>query len=137
MKNLACGGIPVCLAAAAFVVVGLFLPASAAPAPVQHQKSVDVSVSVVGNIEDVDQDEIEKLVEGMLEAGHIAVTDEDGPDVIEMHIAIALDDDGHGYAIHIEAGAWKGGGDIDDIDQIDEFLHTEVTEFEETIEHDE
>ena len=137
MNITAHGRLPVCLAAAVFVVAALFSSASAAPAPAQHHKSVDVSVSVVGNLEGVDQKDVEDLVEHLLEQGHVAVTDEDGPDVIELHIVIALDDDGQGFAIHLEAGAWKDGGDIDSIDQLDEFLQTEVTEFEETIDHDE
>jgi hypothetical protein len=126
----------VCLAAAVLVAVGVFTPASAAPAPADH-KSVDVSVTVVGDIDDVDEGEVEALAEHLLEAGHIAVTDDDGPDVIELHITIALDDDGHGFAIHFEAGAWKQDADINEISELEHVVQVEVTEFEETIDDDE
>ena len=115
--------------ASLFVLLGgVATPARAA------DKQVDVSVTVTGNIEGVTDKDVEDLCEHLLEAAHVAVTDGDGPDVIELHLAIHIDDDGEGFSIAFAAGAWSDTAEVESADQLDEVLTTEIHEFVE-VEH--
>jgi hypothetical protein len=115
--------------AAAFVLLGgIATPALAA------EKQVDVSVTVTGNVEGITEAEVESLAEGLLAGASVAVTDGDGPDVIELHLNIHIDEDGQGYSIHFEAGAWSADQDFESEDDLDEILTAEFHEFIE-VEH--
>jgi hypothetical protein len=111
------------LAAALFLLGNTAAPARAA------DKQVDVSVTVTGNIEGISDQEVEDLCEHLLEAAHVAVTDGDGPDVIELHLAIHIDEDGEGFSIAFAAGAWSDTAEVESADDLDEVLTTEIHEF--------
>ena len=129
MMSLLTPGIRVFAALAAFVLIGgLASPARAA------DKQVDVSVTITGNIEGITEQHVEELTEHLLEAAHVAVTDSDGPDVIELHLTIHIDEDGQGFQIAFAAGAWSDTAECDGPDDLDEVLTTEVHEFVE-VEH--
>lgn len=117
------------------LVSTLLGPAKAAP--LQRETNVDVTVSVSGNIEGISAEDVEDLAEHLLEQASIAVTDEDGPDTIVLHLEIVVDDDGEGYEIHFAAAGWSDSVDIDSFDELDEILTTEIHEFVEVVEDEE
>lgn len=128
MKRLGFSGRRAVLAVLAALVLFPTLPANAAPA---GGKRVDVTVEVRGNLEGVDPAAVEDIAEDLFEAASFAVTDEDGPDIVEFHVVIEIDDDQEGFTIHFEAGAWSDDVDIDSMDDFDDVFTVAISEYSE------
>ena len=107
------------------------LPARFLPTASAAGKAIDVQVEIQGHIEGLEAHHVEEIAEKLFEAAHEAVTEEDGPDVLVVHLLIAADDDGTGYTIHVAAGAFKEDVDFDSVDTIETSLHEVVDDVDE------
>lgn len=115
------------LASLALLLIG----ATTAPtfaAPAGGYKSVDVTVIIEGD-SPFTSDDVENMVESLLQTAHVAISDLDGDTILEMVVHIAIDDDGTGWAISVEAGAFHQNFDLDSADQLDDDFQSVVSEF--------
>ena len=115
-----------CISTAIAIGALAFFPLRFAPAAAAQDKAIDVQVEVQGHIEGLEAHHIEELCEQLFEDAHQTVTDEDGPDVLVVHLLIAADDDGSGYTIHVAAGAYKQDVDFESVSTSETALHEVV-----------
>jgi hypothetical protein len=114
------------LGALLFLVTGRMAPTAAAAG-----KAIDVQVEVQGHIEGLEAHHVEEIAESLFKSAGETVTEEDGPDVLVVHLLIAADDDGNGYTIHVVAGAYTQDVDFDSVDTIEASLHEVVEDVDE------
>ncbi len=115
----------------AVLALGALCVFSARLAPVAEAADKAVNVEVeVHNVPGITEADVEDLAEKLFASAGQAVTEEDGPDVLVVHLIIEGDDDGSGFTIHVAAGAFKGDVDFDSADDLDDALHNVVEDVE-------
>lgn len=124
------------LVSALAIVALLFLSGRFVPIASAADKAIDVQVEVQGHVEGLEAHHVEEICKSIFRDAHKTVTEEDGPDVLVVHLVIAADDDGGGYTIHVAAGAFAHDVDFDSVDTIEESLHEVVEEVDESGEDD-
>jgi hypothetical protein len=116
----------------ALALGALFLfPARFVPTAAAQDKAIDVQVEIQGHIEGLEAHHVEEIAEHLFQEAHRHVVDEDGPDVMVVHLLIVADDDGHGYTIHVAAGAYKEDVDFESVSTIETSLHQVVDDVDE------
>ena len=109
----------------------ILLPARFVPSVSAADKAIDVQVEVQGHIEGLEAHHVEEIAESLFADAHKTVTEEDGPDVLVVHLLIAADDDGSGYSIHVVAGAYTEDVDFESVETIESSLHEIVADVDE------